>query len=76
MMPVHDADCEATGLVQPIYCACSYRASLVALEREREEDWQAIRDYHRVFGQYWGFEKVADHLAKKHAAAIARAQRP
>lgn len=77
--PAHDVDCELRR-DQPEYCACSYRASLVKLEREREEDRAAIRDAMEWLvmaprdGHPMTFSELAtSEMRRKHAAAIQRA---
>jgi hypothetical protein len=72
--PAHDVDCELRR-DQPEYCACSYRASLVKLERQAEEDRAAIRYLKRKVNALCGCRDCQAE-AKKHAAAIARAERP
>jgi len=78
MMPVHDADCELQEWPGPC-CACAYRASLVQLEREREEDRQAIRDMAAVLVLFLHPVEpdcAACRVAVTHKATIARAERP
>lgn len=53
---------------------CAMVAHLEAMEREREADHAALLEYRRVLRNYFGFEKIADLLEKKHAASIQRAQ--
>jgi hypothetical protein len=80
--PAHDEDCEQVSSSHryEVWCACSYRASLVKLEREREEDRAAIRDAMEWLvmaprdGHPMTFSELAtSEMRRKHAAAIQRA---
>jgi hypothetical protein len=46
--PVHDVDCENAESIYAYSCACSYRASIVALERQVQRLVEELRDEHNA----------------------------